>query len=108
MSFIFPTIVDLLLCREHQIAGITGHPMRIFARPFDIAADGIGQRYTNRFAVGDFIEYAVEVIDSDSRHITRAVDATTAVHEFSARIEDVKMWRAQRAIGTSDVLGFIV
>ncbi len=34
--------LGLLLRREHQVTGIAGHPMRVFAGPFDIAADGIG------------------------------------------------------------------
>ena len=82
--------------------------MRVFPQPFDVAADGIGQRYADGFAVGDFREDLVEVIDGDGRHITRAVDATAAVHQLPACIEDIKMWRAQRAISPGDVLGFIV
>ena len=62
--------------------------MRVLAVPFDIAADGIGQRGTDCFASQCFAEYLLEIVDGDVFWHPWAIHGAAGVDQLTVAIED--------------------
>ncbi len=65
--------------------------MRILSRPFDIAADGIGQRNTHWFSGQKFLQSCFKIIYGHFTSVKRIIDPSTGVNERKVVIEDEKM-----------------
>ena len=69
--------------------------MRILSFPFDIAANGIGQRYAHASSGQMFFENSFEIIRAHFTRVARIIDPATRVNEREIFVEDVKMRGSQ-------------
>ena len=61
--------------------------MRVFAIPFDIAADRIGQRNAHRLAVQMLLKRSFKIVDYYLARIARIVDAPAGINEPAVFVE---------------------
>ena len=91
-----------------EVAGVAGHPVGILADPLDVAADGIGQRRADGFAGQMLSQRVRQIVDRHFVRLARIVDAAAGVDELAVLVKDIKVGRAQRAIGAGHVLRLVV
>ena len=74
-----------------QIAGLDGHPVRVFAVPFDIAAYRVckGDRY--RFAGYVFFQRSFKVVGRHPARLARIIYAAAGVNEPALFVKYEKM-----------------
>ncbi len=96
------------LYKSDQITCLNRHPVRVFAIPFDVAANGICQRNGHGFAGQMFFERSFEVIDCNFALIARIINAPAGVNEPVVFVEYVKVRRSQCTIRLSYRLRLVV
>src|SRR5215212_2966484 len=93
--------------QSHQVAGLGGHPMALFAHPFDVAADGVGDGHARLAAGEKIIEGIAQFVSGFLAGIARVVIHSAGVAELSVLVEDVIVRGAEGAVGEGYFLGVI-
>ena len=94
--------------KSDQIACFNRHPMRVFAVPFDVAADGIRQWNGHGFAGQMLFERSFNIVDCYFALIAGTIHAPAGVNKPAIFVEYVKMRSSQRTIRFGNRLWLVI
>ena len=74
----------------YEIVGALGHPVLFLPDPFDVAAEGVGERRGDRPSCQVLGQGIVQVVDRHVRGIHGVIDAAPGVYQLPVLVKDIE------------------